>query len=66
VLEDSRDTVGVGVDAEALGVAVEVGVGPADAPGWAVRLFEWGRAVVVVSGPSADPRRFPSLDGGYS
>jgi hypothetical protein len=55
VLEDGGGIVGVGVYAEALDVATEVGVGPAEAPGWAVGLFGCGRTVVVVSGASAGP-----------
>ena len=55
MFEDGRDTVGVGVYAEVLDVAVEVGVGPAEAPGWAVWLFGCERTVVVVSGMSAGP-----------
>ena len=52
VFEDGRGTVGVGVYAEALGVAVEVGVGLAEAPGWAVGPFGCERTVVVSGAPT--------------
>jgi hypothetical protein len=55
VFEDGSGTVGVGMYAEAPDVGVEVGVGLAEAPGWAVRVFGCGRTVVVVSGASAGP-----------
>ena len=55
MFEAGRDTVGVAMYAEVLDVAVEVGVGPADAPGWAVWLFGCGGTVVVVSGAPTSP-----------
>jgi hypothetical protein len=55
VFEGGRGTIRVGVYAEALDVAVEVGVELAEARGWAVGPFGCGRTVVIVSGASAGP-----------
>jgi len=55
----------VGVYLEEAGVAVEVGVGPADAPGCAVVVLN-GASPVVVAGTAAGLWLFPSPDDGFS